>query len=254
MPIETCLVLSNEGLTPGAYLLWLEAPEVAPHARPGQYVMVRCSSDHDPLLRRPLSVHRVEEERLALYFAVVGRGTEWLARRRPSDEVDILGPLGNGFKIEPHSRNLLLVAGGMGIAPLVFLAQKAAAEGYSPILIHGAPGALALYPQRLLPPRVDLRLATEDGSQGEKGLATELMVRYLEWADQVFACGPVGMYRAMAAHDLDKPVQVSLEVRLACGLGGCLGCAIHTRQGQRLVCRDGPIFDLGEILWDELKM
>lgn len=247
-------VLSNEELIPGAHLLWLEAPEVASEARPGQYLMVRCGTGHDPLLRRPLGVHRVEGERLALFFAAVGRGTEWLAGRRPGDKVDVFGPLGHGFDIKPESQSLLLVAGGMGVAPLAFLAQRALAGERHVIFVHGAATARKLYPQHLLPPGINLRVATEDGSRGEKGLATESMSRYLDWADQVFACGPLAMYKHMAQQGPGKPVQVSLELRLACGLGACLGCSFPTKQGQKLVCKDGPVFNLEDILWDGLKI
>lgn len=243
---------------PGVYLLWVASPEIANQARPGQFVMVRCSEGYDPLLRRPLSIHRValgerEQGALALLFAVVGRGTRWLARRKEGDMIDLLGPLGRGFEIGPESRNLLLVAGGIGIAPLVALAQKAIANGSEVTLLLGAPTQAQLYPADLLPPQVRLVVATEDGSAGTKGLVTDLLARLAAEADQVFACGPISMYRAMASQGWQilqgKSVQVSLEVRMGCGFGFCYGCAVETWSGLKLVCKDGPIFELGDIIW-----
>ena len=123
-------VISNEQVMPGVYLLWAEAPEIASAVRPGQFVMVRTCGDYERLLRRPLSVHRIKNNgEIALLYEVIGRGTEWLSQREAGEDIDLLGPLGNGFRIE--ARNLLLVAGGCGIAPLVFLAERALADGGS---------------------------------------------------------------------------------------------------------------------------
>lgn len=224
-------------------------------AQPGQFVMVRCSQGYDPLLRRPLSIHRVaplsSPTQLALLFAVVGRGTNWLARRKQGDMIDLLGPLGHGFEIGPKSRNLLLIAGGIGIAPLVALAEKGIAKGFGITLLLGAPTQSQLYPAPLLPPEVKLVVATEDGSAGRRGVVTDLLVDTAAEADQIFACGPISMYRTMASEKIlkGKSVQVSMEVRMGCGRGGCYGCALETRAGMRLVCQDGPVFDLKEIIW-----
>ncbi len=253
--LVTADVLSNEELWPGGYLLWAHAPELARTAGPGQYVMVRCGEGHDMPLRRPLSVHRVSpDDHVALLFKVVGRGTEWLAQRQKGDPLDLLGPLGNGFEIRPESGNLLLVAGGIGVAPLVALAEYAVARERSVVLVIGDRTSACVYPDRLLPLGVRTVVATEDGSAGVRGMATDLLPQLAREADQVFACGPLAMYRAMAAMSGElggRPMQVLLEVVLGCGVGACLGCTVDTRHGQRLVCRDGPVFDLGDILWDK---
>jgi dihydroorotate dehydrogenase electron transfer subunit len=169
--------------------------------------------------------------------------------------LDIFGPLGNRFSIYPTSHKLLLVAGGIGIAPLVSLAQQAPKRGCSVTLLLGAPSASQLYPKNLLPSKVKLITATEDGTTGKKGLITDLLPDFISWADQVFACGPISMYQTMATQNLvkTKPVQISLEVRMGCGLGVCYGCTIKTKSGLRQVCKDGPIFNLDDILWDELN-
>jgi len=250
-------VLSNSQLRPSTHLLYLQAPEIAAKAEPGQFVMVRTGEDHEPLLRRPLAVHRVSPlsraSELSLLFSVVGRGTEWLARRAPGDTIDLLGPLGNGFDVRAH--DLLLVAGGIGIAPLVALADAALAAGARVTLILAAPTKNDLYPTEMLPSGVELHLATEDGSAGEKALATDLLADLASGFDQVFACGPLAMYQAMSRDTSlkGKSVQVSLETRMGCGFGVCLGCAIETRHGMRLVCRDGPVFELEDIVWAAVK-
>jgi dihydroorotate dehydrogenase electron transfer subunit len=245
-------ILASSEVISGVYLLWVQAAEIAALSQPGQFVMVRCGEGYDPLLRRPLSIHRISQDgsKLALLFAAVGRGTGWLSRRKQGQSIDLFGPLGNGFIIEPGSRNILLLAGGIGIAPLIFLAERALAAGCSVRLALGAETASQIYPRHLLPKGVELVIATADGSMGEQGLATDLLPRFIDWADQVFACGPIPMYRTMAAMELAKPVQVLLEQIMGCGLGACFGCAIETGWGHKLVCRDGPVFELKDVLWE----
>jgi len=239
---------------PQVHLIWLEAPQIAPLAQPGQFVMVRCGEDAECQLRRPLSIHQREGDKIALLFSVVGKGTQWLSQCQLGDELDLLGPLGNGFSIHHGSHNLLLVAGGIGIAPLRFLADEAIKQGLSVTLLLGTPTAAQLYPSHLLP-QVKLVTATEDGSIGKKGMITDLLADFTDGADQVFACGPASMYQTMASQKLlkNKPAQISLEVRMGCGLGVCYGCTVKTKKGLRQVCKDGPIFDLDNILWDELN-
>ena len=254
--IASAPITSHTELMPGVYLLWLESPQIASSALPGQFVMVYCGED--TLLRRPLSIHQVDKTKLALLFSVVGRGTRWLSRRKSGDKIDLFGPLGNGFSVLPTSRNLLLAAGGIGIAPLAFLAQEAVKQGHSVKLLLGAPTASQLYPHHLLPPEIELITATEDGTAGEKGMLTDILPDLTGWADQVFACGPMPMYKAMAVQSQKllkaKPVQISLEMRMGCGLGVCYGCTVKTKNGLKQVCKDGPVFDLEDILWEELNI
>jgi dihydroorotate dehydrogenase electron transfer subunit len=241
---------------PGVSLVWFESPDIAQSAKPGQFVMVRGGAD--TLLRRPLSIHQVDGHKLALLFSVVGKGTQWLSQRQTGDNIDIFGPLGNGYTIYPDSKNLLLVAGGIGIAPLRFLVDVALKAGKKVTLIAGARSAAYLLPVSLspgllskgvLPSGIDVLNATEDGSEGFRGMATMLLPGYLEAADQVFACGPAGMFRTMAQMPelKGKPVQVSLEIMMACGVGVCYGCTIRTKSGLKQVCKDGPVFDLADI-------
>lgn len=251
---ELATVTANTEPMPQVHLIWLEAPQIAPPAQPGQFVMVRCGKDAECQLRRPLSIHQREGDKIALLFSVVGKGTQWLSQCQPGDELDLLGPLGNGLTILPDSHNLLLVAGGIGIAPIHFLADEAVKHGQEVTLLYGTPTAAQLYPSHLLP-KVKLVTATEDGTTGEKGLIIDYIDNSIDWADQVFACGPTSMYQTMATQKLlkNKPVQVSLEVRMGCGLGVCYGCTVKTVNGLKQVCKDGPVFALDDILWDELN-
>ena len=247
-------ITANEEIMPGVYLLWLDCPGIASQARPGQFVMVRCGEGIECQLRRPLSIHQREGNKISLLFNVVGRGTRWLSEHRGGQTIDLLGALGKGYSIYPDVKNLLLVAGGIGIAPLVFMANEAISKGKRVTLLMGASTAGQLYPSKLLPAGVRLLTATEDGSAGDKGMITDLLPDFSGEADQLFACGPVDMYHTMARMPelKDKPVQISLEVRMGCGLGICYGCTVKTKNGLRQVCKDGPIFNLEEVVWEEL--
>ncbi|MHB1417129.1 MAG: dihydroorotate dehydrogenase electron transfer subunit [Chloroflexota bacterium] len=258
----TVSVTGREELSGGIHLLRLDSPWLAGAARPGQFVEIRCGEGSDPLLRRPLSVHRARSAQaqtpgllapgeVNLLFKAVGRGTEWLAKRRSGDQLDLFGPLGRGFSILPTSRHLLLVAGGVGVAPLVMLADEALAQGLSVTLALGARTADEVYPARLLPDEVEYLVATEDGSLGQKGLVTDLLGGVLDWADQVFTCGPMAMLRVLKGLPRRlgaTPVQASLEAHMGCGLGACYGCVVDTREGPKRVCQDGPVFDLDELV------
>jgi dihydroorotate dehydrogenase electron transfer subunit len=269
-------ITSNVEVMPGVHLMRVEAPGIAVAAQPGQFITVRCG---DFTLRRPFSVHQSSpltgedsgEGEIALLFKVTGKGTIWLSQRQRGDKVDILGPLGNGFTIEPKSKNLLLVAGGIGIAPLVFLMQYASSQ-HQITLIQGASTAAHLYPSTFvgkkrsklspLPNGVQFIPVTEDGTMGQKGMATDILSAFLDRADQMYACGPVGMYKAIAEMSLRAKrsnlklakCQVSLEVRMGCGFGACYGCTINTKKGLKQVCRDGPVFELDDIIWQEVRI
>jgi dihydroorotate dehydrogenase electron transfer subunit len=267
-----CSIASNVEVMPGIQLMCIEAPDIAATAQPGQFITVRCG---DFTLRRPFSVHQISSREIALLFKVAGKGTLWLSQRQTGERIDILGPLGEGFSIPPtksgQSKHLLLVAGGIGIAPLVFLMHHTSSQ-HQITLIHGASTAAQLYPfssagkkrSKLshLPNGVQFIPVTEDGSMGQKGRATDILPDSLDWADQVYACGPVDMYKAMAEMSLRakrsnlklKKCQVSLEVRMGCGFGACYSCTINTKNGLKQVCRDGPVFELDDIIWQEVRI
>jgi len=232
----------------------LNCPEIE-KPQPGQFVMVRCGDEC--VLPRPFSIHQVtDREDLTLYFAVLenGKGTDWLSRRQVGDKVELTGPMGKGFSIEPTSHKLLLIAGGMGVASLYFLAEEAFKKGYSVTMMYGT-ATRNPYPVDHLTPGIKTLISTEDGTAGKKGLITEFIPEYIDWADQTFTCGPLPMYKKMAEMPelKNKRVQVSLEVRMGCGRGVCYGCTVKTRSGLKQVCTDGPVFDLDDIIWDELS-
>jgi dihydroorotate dehydrogenase electron transfer subunit len=190
-----------------------------------------------------------------ILYDVVGRGTAWLAARRPGDHVYAWGPLGRGYEVDRSSQNLLLIAGGIGIAPLVWLADDAVARGLNVTMLMGARSAEHVFPSALLPPQVELIVTTDDGSAGRKGLVTGPFGELLEWFDQAFACGPTPMFEAMAQvarkERSRRPVQVLLEERMGCGTGICYGCAVQVRvrggRAVKLVCKDGPRFDIRDV-------
>ena len=265
-------VTENERVYGDTYVTWFAAPEVVRGAAPGQFVMLRCvepalrreaqpasaTLPDDPLLPRAMSVHRLRQgadgAEWSILYDVVGRGTAWLASRRPGDRVCCWGPLGQGYAVRPASQHLLLLAGGVGVAPLVWLADEAVAGGKSVTLILGAHTADRVFPASLLPPEVEVVVTTEDGSLGRRGLATDAFVEHLEWCDQAFACGPNAMFQALAdamrrrrPPQAERSVQVLLEEGMGCGTGICYGCAVQTRRGMRLVCKDGPKFELADV-------
>lgn len=238
------------------HVLWTTMPEGLRHATPGQFVMAYAGEDLDPLLGRAFSFHRVREgpagPEFALLFDVVGRGTDWLARRSPGDAVRVVGPLGRGYEPRARVSHMLLVAGGIGCAPLVWLADRLVDDGRDVTFLLGGSSEAAIFPPRLLPEAVEVVVATEDGSLGEHGLVTKPFERLLPWADQAFACGPNAMFEALFGvvrrSGLRKPVQGLLEESMACGMGICYGCAVFPRRGGvKLVCTDGPMFDLRDI-------
>jgi dihydroorotate dehydrogenase electron transfer subunit len=253
--LESARVLSHEQLYESTFLMWLSCPPVARGAAPGRFLMLHCADGYDPLLPRPMSFHRFRdrdgERQFAILYDVRGRGTAWLAERQPGDELTLFGPLGKGYAVNSQAQNLLLVAGGLGVAAVVALADEAVTAGRAVTLLQGARNAAKLFPPESLPREVEVLSATDDGSAGHRGPVTDLLAGHLSWADQVFACGPNAMFRSMAdvlrEARTRKPVQALLEERMGCGTGICYGCAVFSRRGVRLVCKDGPRFELREV-------
>ena len=254
-------ITASSEITGWARLVWLEAPEIARQARPGQFVMVDCGPD--TTLRRPLSIHRIDQNTgcVALLFTIVGKGTAWLAERETGETVEVLGPLGNGFTLPEQGSQILLVAGGIGIAPLVFLAEEAIGQGSETTLVMGARNDKCLLPGERLPQGLKQVIhTTEDGSEGFEGIITaawsavQLKYTQLQNIQHIFACGPFPMYKSIRelAPFQSRNVQISLETRMACGVGACYGCTVPTRQGLKRVCNDGPVFSLTNILWEDV--
>jgi dihydroorotate dehydrogenase electron transfer subunit len=252
-------VLAVDPVMGDAFLITVSAPpSVVSSLQPGEFFNISCRfpASMDPLLRRPYSVYRTKNDESSLVFLVrpFGRGSAWLAERSPGESLALLGPLGNSFTIAPRSQRLLMVAGGVGVAPLVMLSDRAVAAGNDVVFIMGAADESGLLPGSELCQGIEYIAATDDGSRGHHGLATDVVADYVAWADQIFACGPEPMYRTLKS--VVEPmrlnrypkIQISVERGMACGLGACLGCVVETRRGMIASCVQGPVFDLDEII------
>ncbi|MGD9518871.1 MAG: dihydroorotate dehydrogenase electron transfer subunit [Armatimonadota bacterium] len=262
MAHETAEVVWNESITQWHYLLALKTKHAAAAAQPGQFIHVRVGPTHDPLLRRPLSVLRTDPGtgQLWVLVRVVGRGTRLLAEMEPGARLDIMGPLGRGWPEPPPQGDLILVAGGVGVAPLIFWAEvlQSSYPASHVLSIFGAAheGELACWLE--LAARSDeFYVATEDGSAGEKGLAVDLLRVYLDQrrVGAVYACGPRGMLAAAArlCARASVPCYVAMEQWMGCGIGACLGCVVPAAGGGYVrVCTDGPVFRADELDWEVL--
>lgn len=257
--LERAGVLANERVAEGVGLLVLHAPDMAVTIRPGQFVHVRIAPGSDFILRRPFSVHRATRERIEILYQVLGRGTRALSQVGPGVVMDVLGPLGRGWRIPAGMSHALLVAGGLGAAPLGMLAEELARLGVAATVAQGAPCAERLVANELFESvarRVEV--ATDDGSAGERGLVTALSERLLAEGDVdvVFVCGPEAMAKTVAGQASSAGVscQVSLERLMACGIGACLSCVCAMRGGRVRACVDGPVFDAEDVLWDESEV
>ena len=280
--VRTELVDSRE-ILPGQWLQSFLAPELASGARAGQFVHARTADLSGLVLRRPFSINTADPATgvITIHFRTIGRGTEWFTHLHAGDAVDMLGPLGRPFEVDPRSRHLLLVAGGLGMAGVRSLADEAIRDGRQVTLLFGAASARDVYPSSLLPDEVEYMIATDDGSVGHRGFVTELVLQYEAWADQAFACGPAPMLAALARlaagrrerlgvaklgrkRGGGKPdavgsaaarrkafLQVSMEQNMGCAVGACLGCVIMGSNGvPQRVCREGPVFAAEEVAWE----
>jgi dihydroorotate dehydrogenase electron transfer subunit len=276
------LVESRE-ILPGQWLQAYHAPDLAIGSRAGQFVHIRTGDFSGMVLRRPFSLNTTDAASgiVTIHFRVIGRGTEWFTRLRPGDAVDLLGPLGRPFEVDPRSRHLLLIAGGLGIAGVRMLADEAIRDGRQVTLLFGAASAREVYPTSLLPDEVEYVVATDDGSLGHRGYVTDLVSEYEGWADQAFACGPQPMLAVLARQAAGRrqrlgvaslgrkrgggrpdPIgspaarrkaflQVSMEQNMGCAVGACLGCVVMSTTGvPQRVCREGPVFAAEELAWE----
>jgi dihydroorotate dehydrogenase electron transfer subunit len=262
-------VLANTRLSSDYNVVALRAPDIARAAAPGQFVMVKTAAGLDPLLRRPFSIFEILREGgivtgLSLLNKRVGVGTSQLFGAKPGDLMHVLGPLGRPFVPVAPPAEAWMVAGGVGLAPFVTLAEALAARGTAMRLFYGARSAADLYHADWFERAgAHLTLTTEDGSRGEHGRITAPLERALAAptrprAVTLYACGPTPMMRAVAAlgEAAGCPVFVSLEQVMGCGMGGCYSCVVRVRRegGSHFVrsCVDGPVFDSRAIVWDAL--
>jgi dihydroorotate dehydrogenase electron transfer subunit len=282
---ETVPVIENRPLTGGHFLLSLDAPRQAPGVRPGQFAMVRILGRSDVLLRRPMSIfdvqapggghsgsplHAAAPRILKLLYKIVGRGTRLMADLKPGDKVGLLAPLGHGFFEEEYlpraheSDEILHVAGGIGVAALLLPAKQLAEAGFKQRLFFGARTKDDLVGVQEFKPLVRaMLLATENGSVGYRGFVTRPLEEYLaKHTNKKFlllVCGPWAMLRATVelAKRFRHPCLVSMENRMGCGLGVCLGCSIRVQgtghEAYQRVCTEGPVFWAEKIVWETDK-
>jgi dihydroorotate dehydrogenase electron transfer subunit len=253
--LEHALVVSNERVAEGVGLIVLESPRVAHVVKPGQFVHLRIEQNASFILRRPFSIHRVEGDRLHILYQVLGEGTRALAGKERGAEMDLIGPLGTGWLVPEGTAHALLVAGGLGAAPLGMLVEALALRGIAVTVAQGAPTAERLVARELFEATARrVEISTDDGSAGERGFVTALVERLIaaDRPDVVYVCGPEAMTRIVAGQALAAgvPCQVSLERLMACGIGACLSCVVATVDGQKRACVDGPVFDAEDVLWD----
>jgi len=260
---ETVSIEFNHQIAKDIWLMGFQSKNLASRAKPGQFLMVQLDkATKDPLLRRPFSIHRIQNNnQLVLLYKIVGKGTLLLSCLKKDDSISVIGPLGNGFTIsKPHEKTLLM-AGGMGIAPLFFLAQfldKAQKQETTMFLgFRTSKDVILINELKYL--NIDLSLTTEDGSLGIKGVVTDLLDDYirqkLNELSTIYACGPILMLKKIAqmAASYNLRCYVSLEGHMACGIGICMGCAVkaqnNTNKPYYYVCQDGPVFSSKMLDW-----
>lgn len=252
------MVLLNEPVARGIYVMRLEAPDLARDVRPAQFVNVQTDDGLSPFLRRPLSVLNVDTSAgwIEIYYDVIGPGTERLSARTSGSTLDLIGPLGLPFEL--RSKHTLLVGGGVGVVPLAFLAHHHPQERDTMTLLMGAANAERMPDMgRIVPSDLETVLATDDGSIGHHGYVTELIEDHAREGTTILTCGPHGMMARVAeiAKDGGIPCFASLENHMACGFGACVGCVVEFTNAERddrkyrRVCIEGPVVDAHEIVW-----
>lgn len=250
--LENVTVIENSEVIPGVRKIVLHAPQISIQAMPGQFVHLKILSGNDPLLRRPFSIAAVNQndEFLVIYYRVTGRGTEHMTKLGQGDVLNCLGPLGSGFKLVGEKP--LLIGGGMGIAPLVFLAERLCPRP-SHVVLGGRTKSELFWYDLFKNTCKQVSVATNDGSLGVCGTVINALPNLTDGnIDMIYACGPKSMLKSIAeyAAAAGLPCQVSLEEHMACGLGACLSCTCQTTDGTRKkVCSDGPVFWAEEVVW-----
>jgi dihydroorotate dehydrogenase electron transfer subunit len=248
-----CPIVSKKNIACGIYDIWVASPQ-AQEAKPGQFVNIKCDGF---TLRRPISICEVDVARglLRLVFEIRGEGTEWMAGVNVGECLDILAPLGNGFNLGNTQRRAVFVGGGIGVPPLLEAAKPFGTN--ADVILGFRTVAVAILKDDFEKCGAQVTLVTQDGSAGEKGLVTAPLISRLnaDHCNAIFACGPLLMLKAVAAEAAKRsiPCFISMEERMACGMGACLSCACKvSMEGKELyahVCKNGPIFDAKKIVW-----
>ena len=254
---ETSKLIRNYQMGPRIYMMELESSEIVNTIQPGQFIHVKVPGMEGHILRRPFSVYakHPEQNMIEIMYQVVGFGTDHMTTLEPGATLELIGPVGHGWNIPEQAQHIMLVAGGVGSAPLFMLTKKANDAGLKIDLVLGAANKdmLTSYDRYAQLENVTLHCATDDGSFGHKGFVTGPVEKLLaeNSYDYLACCGPEPMMRAVAsmADAANVNYEVSLERRMACGVGACLSCVVDTIHGKKRSCVDGPVFSGEEVLW-----
>jgi dihydroorotate dehydrogenase electron transfer subunit len=256
---EIAKVLDNIKVAPEHFRITLAAPKISREAAPGQFIMIKCCDSTDPLLRRPISFNRIDQAKgtVDVIIKVMGSGTRLLSEMEPGEDLDIIGPLGNGFKIDASREVAILVGGGAGISPLLSLAKDIAPKIKAKYALIGANNINSVICEEDFKGLgFETIVSTDDGTYGQKGLVTDILLDVISSKLSpiytcMYACGPRPMIKQLdeISAEYKIPCQASLEEWMACGIGACNGCSIRTKQGYKKVCSDGPVFNVGELVW-----
>ncbi|MBI5385117.1 MAG: dihydroorotate dehydrogenase electron transfer subunit [Verrucomicrobia bacterium] len=258
---QTVQIVSNERDTDLYFRLVLQAPQIAPLVQPGQFAHVRILPMKEALLRRPFSIFQVEGDTFSILYKSVGKGSDRLARMKPGEELSVIAPLGHGFSVpKDGGETPLLVAGGYGMAAMYLLAQRSPQKGL--VFVGGRRRVDILCEDEFRALGWDVRVTTEDGSRGEKGLVIHPLITELRRSTvgrKLFACGPNPMLKAVGtiAEEFNVPAELSMDEHMCCGVGVCLTCVIPVKAADgweyQRTCTEGPVFDARQIAWEVAK-
>lgn len=248
---ETVTVLANQKINAEYHQISFRSKGLAQKVRPGQFLHIQITSSQDPFLRRPFSYYRIRGEVVDVLYEIMGRATEILSRLKKGTPLRIMGPLGRPFSEKIKAKKRILVGGGVGVPPLVFLAERYGCERF----FIGTKSCREVLPSKEIQKfRRQVFYSTDDGSYGQKGFVTQLLEKYLKKVENpndyfIQTCGPTAMMKRVLeiARHYSVPGEASWEERMACGLGVCLGCMVKTRQGWTPSCTEGPVFRFDEM-------
>lgn len=257
MQKQNMIVVNQKEIAKNIYELVLQGTLVQQMNEPGQFVHIKVAEGIAPLLRRPISICNVDQEKneFTMLYRAEGQGTKTLATRKQGEMVDVLGPLGHGFPLEEAEagQTALLVGGGIGVPPLYELSQRLVAKGVRVIHILGFQTKDVVLYEEKFAELGDTYVATVDGTHGTKGFVTDVIDNYGIDFDILYSCGPLAMLRALEGRYKEKKAYISLEERMGCGIGACFACVCHLQEdpsghSYKKVCSDGPVFPIGEVV------
>ena len=251
--IEDLKIIGNKRLNKDIFILELSGNSKIPEMKPGQFAQVKIEGSPETFLRRPFSIHDVDYDNntFKLLIQIAGKGTETLSKLNKGDSLNLIYPLGNSFSLPEKNKRSLLVGGGCGVAPLLFLAKNLKSNGYTPDILLGYRNINRIIEYKDFSQTGKVFLTTEDGSKGEKGFVTDHSVLSANSYDMIYCCGPVSMMQAVAGYCKKNRIscEVSLENLMGCGIGACLCFAVETIKGNVCTCTDGPVFNINELKW-----